>query len=309
VARRLSNVLAVYPVLLVALAVVSAVRFGPEWVSLPAGSGGDIRAGVVRALSWNLELGARDGPAVAAVLASTDVDVVALQELGPDHAAAIVASSQVRTRFPYQILEPREGVFGMGLLARYPITSSVSTEEPLVIEAVVETPDGPVTVIDSHPLPGRIATATPLRLPVGFDPSHRDALLAAVRARAHAAIERGERVLLIGDFNVAPTEPAYLDLAAGLRDVHAQVGLGPGWTWRPARFEVFNVGLLRIDMAFVGPGIEPVGTSVDCGLPGDHCRLFVDMAIGGDAARAVSGPGAAAILARGHAGVAGRGGG
>ena len=110
---------------------------------------------------------------------------------------------------------------------------------------------------------------------VGFDAGVRDRSLGHVLERWKAAIARGERMLLVGDFNVAPTEPAYRDLAAGLRDVHVEVGLGPGWTWRPARFEGFGVGLLRIDMAFTGPGLVPRGSAVDCGRPGDHCLLFV----------------------------------
>ena len=63
-----------------------------------------------------------------------------------------------------------------------------------------------MTVITGHLFPGRIAMAGPL--PVAFDPSSRDAALLRFRARVDAAIGRGETVIIIGDFNTAPTEPA-----------------------------------------------------------------------------------------------------
>ena len=77
---------------LVVLAVVSIVRFGGEWVSVPPARAADA-ASELGIVSWNLELGARPGPAAVDGLRGLDVDVVALQELGPAHAAAIEARS------------------------------------------------------------------------------------------------------------------------------------------------------------------------------------------------------------------------
>lgn len=57
----------------------------------------------------------------------------------------------------------------------------------------------------------------------------------------------------------------------GLKDVHVQVGLGPGWTWRPSRLETLGLSLLRIDLMLVGPGVDPVSGGVDCSRSGDHC--------------------------------------
>lgn len=87
-------------------------------------------------------------------------------------------------------------------------------------------------------------------------------------------------MLVIGDFNTSPTEPAYDDLTRGLRDVHVEVGQGTGWTWRPSRFESLPLGFLRLDMAVIGGALDPVASSVDCSLPGDHCRLTIGLAFG-----------------------------
>ena len=204
-------------------------------------------------------------------LRDVDVDVVALQELGPDHAAAIAASPNLLGRFPAQELHPEPGVLGIGLLSRGPILRAEHTTDPSLIEAVVDIAGRPVTVITAHPLPGRISMAGPL--PVAFDASERDRALQAIRARVDAAIGRGESVVVLGDFNVAPDEPGYRDLVAGLHDAHAEVGQGPGWTWRPSRFEGTGIGLLRIDLALSGPNLPPVAAREHCGLPGDHCQF------------------------------------
>ena len=110
-------------------------------------------------------------------------------------------------------------------------------------------------------------------LPVAFNESERDRALQAIRARVDAAIGRGESVVVLGDFNVAPDEPGYRDLVAGLHDAHAEVGQGPGWTWRPSRFEGTGIGLLRIDLALSGPNLPPVAAREHCGFPGDHCQF------------------------------------
>jgi vancomycin resistance protein VanJ len=255
---------------LAALAFVSAVRFGDEWASLPAIRPAD-PATELAILSWNLEFGARAGPGAVDGLRGLDLDVVALQEVGTDHAAAIEADADLPARFPYRQLVPREGVFGIGLLSAYPIVRSEVLDAPMSLEAVLDVDGRPVTIITGHPLPGRIRALG--LLPVSFDPTDRDTALARFRARVDAAIGRGETVIVVGDFNTAPTEPAFERLVTGLADAHREVGIGPGWTWRPSRFEGLGVGLLRIDLALSGPGARAVSIAQNCSLPGDHCQL------------------------------------
>ncbi len=261
---------------LVALAIVSAVRFGDEWVSMPAVRAANPAADLV-VLSWNLEFGARAGQGAVDGLRGLDLDVVALQEVGADHAAAIEADADLRARFPHRELVPREGVAGIGLLSSYPIVRSEVLEAPMSMEAVLDVDGRPVTVITGHPFPGHIRTAGPV--PVSFDPTDRDADLARFRARVDAAIARGETVIVAGDFNTAPTEPVFERFVAGLADAHREVGIGPGWTWRPSRFEGYGLGLLRIDLALSGPGARPVAIAERCSLPGDHCQLEARFAL------------------------------
>ena len=61
------------------VAVGAAGLMGPDWMSLPAQ--GDAASFVV--MTWNLELGSEAAAQLPAALASTDADIVALQELTP----------------------------------------------------------------------------------------------------------------------------------------------------------------------------------------------------------------------------------
>lgn len=110
-------------------------------------------------------------------------------------------------------------------------------------------------------------------IPSGFDPSERNTELELLRRRALELDVLHDRVLLLGDFNTAPTEPAYLRLTNGLHNVHADVGVGPGWTWRPARLAFLGIGLLRIDLILSSSALVPATTSIDCPAVGDHCLL------------------------------------
>lgn len=273
------------------LLVVAIGRFGGEWLSLPAASAE--RPLVVA--SWNMEVGDVDPAETIAALHELEVDVIGLQELNPDQAEAIAADSILANRYPHMATAPAEGVAGLGLLSRFPLKDAVAEIGPARIRARILFDGRPLTAILAHPFPARIATFGPERIPVGFDPSDRDAAIEQLRADVDDVLEAGESLLLIGDFNSAPTEVAYAELTRGLQDAHVEVGAGPGWSWRPSRFEHLPIGLLRIDLIAVSPDLRPVDASVDCSLPGDHCLVqsTIDLAvplrpIATDAARPVT---------------------
>jgi hypothetical protein len=116
-------------------------------------------------------------------------------------------------------------------------------------------------------------------LPVAFDARERDLATGRIRARINDLLAGPDPLLVLGDYNTAPTEPGYGWLTHGLRDIHVEVGVGPGWTWRPSRLESLGLGLLRIDLILASPGVSPVSTAVDCGQPGDHCLVEAVVAV------------------------------
>jgi endonuclease/exonuclease/phosphatase family metal-dependent hydrolase len=250
---------------------------GSEWLSLPpATSSGRL----VTLSTWNLELGSAAADDLDAVLSASDADIVALQELTPEAVTAMEDSAEVKARYPYRSLHPSEGVLGLGLVSRFPILEAVATDDPATLAVSLDMgAKGRLSVTVAHPLPGHITTSTPLHLPVAFDASERDDALRSVRVTADAHAADGTPAVLIGDFNVSPSEPGYAVLADGWRDVHRDVGIGPGWTWRPSRFETLGLGLLRIDHVFVSPDIQPLSIGQDCSHPGDHCLVTARLQI------------------------------
>jgi endonuclease/exonuclease/phosphatase (EEP) superfamily protein YafD len=260
--------------LTIALAVagtVGVLRFGPEWVSLPRSESG---GSVMRVVSWNLLAGSRSAQDAVDVLLAHPADVVGLQELTPDVAEALAADPRITDRYPHQVLEPQRGVLGIGLLSAYPILESETSADPVMVVARIDMgAAGEVVVLNAHPLPGNIRTGGPLGIPWAFDARRRDEAIVRVRERIDAVLNSGARLVVIGDYNVTSTEPAFGELAAGLHDAHAEVGLGPGWTWRPEPLDGLRIGLIRIDHVLTSEGITPLTSSVDCGPPGDHCLV------------------------------------
>ncbi|MEO5885641.1 MAG: endonuclease/exonuclease/phosphatase family protein, partial [Candidatus Limnocylindrales bacterium] len=177
----------------------------------------------------------------------------------------------------FRALAPQPGVFGVGVLSRLPLTGVEAFKRPSGIQATIEWEGMVIVALVAHPLPATITTATALRIPTGFNPGERDARLATLRARIDALLGAERDVLVLADFNTATTEPAYADLLAGLRDAHVEVGQGPGWSWRPSRFEGLPIGLLRIDLILASPRLEPVASRVRCPPIGDHCIVSADL--------------------------------
>jgi endonuclease/exonuclease/phosphatase family metal-dependent hydrolase len=268
-----ANVLAV--TLLITLT-TGGVLFGSEWISMP-GSGASHHD--LSVMTWNVQYRTRTPAEQAAQLESVTADLVALQEVEPDAASAIAGDTVLTARYPFRVMAPRVGTSGIVVLSRYPMSGVDSTDDPACLDLQVATPRGKVHVIVAHPAHATIDRRTSQRLPVGYQQSDRAIAIAIIRTRIEAAVAKGDRLIVLGDFNTSPSEPEYRLLTAGLRDTHVQVGEGPGWTWRPSRLTFLPFGLLRIDLQLTAGSITPASTSIDCSLPGDHCRLFGDYEI------------------------------
>jgi vancomycin resistance protein VanJ len=265
---------------LVACAVIAVVRFVPAWIPLqltPAPAGG-LEIGVT---TWNVEQEAPRPADVVAALQAAKAGIVGIEELGKGSSAAIAADPTLQQRFPYRMLVPRDGSFGMGLLSSYQFvgTPSVALDPPL-IHALLDLGDGrTLDVVVTHPLPGQLRTMGVL--PVDFDTSVRDAEIATIRSTVDPLIAGGKPLLLLGDFNTTDREPIYGDLSSGLVEVQRTVGWGPGSTWRPDPVKWLPFGLLRIDMVFVTNGVLPLQISPDCTPRGsDHCVVRAAVAVG-----------------------------
>jgi endonuclease/exonuclease/phosphatase (EEP) superfamily protein YafD len=270
----------------VALVVVTVARFGGDWISLPVGAPPD---GTVRieVETWNLETDARPPADTVAALKQTAADVVGLQELQDETAAAITSDAELAARYPYHAFAPRPGVLGLGLLSRFPISDATYKTNPAFQEMSLDLGAGRrLAILNSHPLHASVSGLGRSRLPIGLDVARRNQDLVEIRSRIEARIAAGWPVVLLGDLNTASSEPAFDRLTRGLRDVHAEAGFGPGWTWRPIRLEFLGIGLIRIDHVIVSPTILPLAIGEVCPAIGDHCLVRAAIGLPGSAASA-----------------------
>ena len=256
-------------VLAALLVVVTCVRLGPTWISFPSTAAATDSLSVV---AWNLLAGPNGGERLRDGLAGVELDLVGLAELQVETAKVINSDTELSGRFPHRVLGLNGSALDVGLISRHPIVEQERWTDPPLIRAVVQpTGQAPITVFVGHPLSARIDTVADL--PVGVDTTLRDQRIATIRSFVDRELTANRSVLLIGDFNVTEHEPAYSVLAAGLRDAHLEVGLGPGFTWRPLRLAGFPFGLLRIDYILTSPDFAISSVGLDCSEPSDHCRI------------------------------------
>lgn len=169
----------------------------------------------LRFVSANLLLGEAE-PAAVAGLAAEHADILAVQELTPELAAAL--SPAMARDFPYSALRPRERAAGVGLWSRYPIITSGSDESFSrgFIYARVRVPDTDfeTTMVSTHMPPPRSA----------FDSWRSD--ITRLGPVLHELPPDGP-VVVGGDLNATPDVREFRQLLRdGYRDGAAQAGAG-----------------------------------------------------------------------------------
>ena len=261
---------------LVALGVVIIVlvRAGGElWSPTQDPATGD----TITALSWNLEMDSKPGAEAADGIAAIDADLVAVQELTPEYGTAIDADAALKARYPYRILKPEPGAFGLGILSKLPLVTTDDDFTASVLHARLLLRDGrTIELFDVHPRRPLYRNVGPI--PIALNTKDRDDDVKVVAA-AVAALKEPASALVMGDLNGVWTEPGLSPLRSLVQDAHEIAGFGPGFTWRPDEFESLGVGVLRIDHVLTGGWLRPLATQLNCKAVGDHCRLLVDLAV------------------------------
>ncbi len=192
---------------------------------------------------------------VVEALLAADADLVAIQELNP--AAAREIQRQLSDDYPYQILDPQEGVVGMGVISRYPLTEAGETlpgqwiGTPQVLR--LDFDGAPITVLHFHPYPTMVGA-----------PAMMEALIRAREEQVQAVIDFVKAhpgpVIAPVDFNAGEWGGAYTLLTSQLHDAWRGAGWGLGHTFPGAdspgssRASVGGIAvpmwLVRIDYIF-----------------------------------------------------------
>ena len=218
---------------------------------------------VLTVMTYNLLGGNNFSSGVVEALRASDADVIALQELDPDNAAAI--ADQLAEAYPYQVLRPGQGGHGAGMISRLPMQLTGETlrdrwwtAQPIIASVAF---DGrSVVVIDVH------AAATSLG---AGDREHESRLL-----QNYVDAHDGP-VVLAGDFNATDRNHSYEILRETLHDAWRDVGHGFGHTFpgaskqetpSSARAELFGISvprwLVRIDYVFYTDELRAVQAGI-----------------------------------------------
>jgi endonuclease/exonuclease/phosphatase (EEP) superfamily protein YafD len=244
----------------------------------PASNPGDTG---LRLLSFNLLKDNTNSQAAIDLIRREAPDVVALQELTPEMAAAL--NEGLAAEYPHRYHTSQPGRrSGPGFYARIPFqVTRVMTSgraRPFAIRATFDLPAGPLDVYDVHLLPTAGKT---LRL---MGPT------ANFRLRAEQARQivdeirlRGRPALALGDYNMTEGSEVYRILKSGLADAWRLAGRGLGWTWPRSLvpyWDVPSLAMLRIDYCFCTEDVRPWQMRVVRDrLGSDHCPLVVDLHI------------------------------
>jgi len=214
------------------------------------------QAGDLTVVSHNVDAGNRDPAGTARDLAASGADLLALEELTdqakgtyekelakayPHHA--VQGTVGLWSKLPLSGTRPVDVRRGMtGPLVEQPRSEDIPVDPFRALRTTVTTGKGPLAVYVVHLGSVRVMPRG------GFWTDSRDA--DATELAQAVAAERGERVLVLGDFNGTMDDRAFDSLTSQLRSVQDVAGDGFGFSW-PAKFPV-----ARIDQILVR-GVEP----------------------------------------------------
>jgi endonuclease/exonuclease/phosphatase (EEP) superfamily protein YafD len=192
-------------------------------------------------LNINVEAGNREHGLVLERIRESGADAVTLIELSPALDAKLDSLADL---YPFRLTLPAANNFGLAVLSRYPLhaVEHFSLGPNPAIEAVVETPDGPLVLLAVHMMPpiGAVLAAT------------RNVQLEALALRIRAS--EGP-LLACGDLNLSPYSPWFADFEKASATRSVRRGQGPGISWP----------------SFLPP----------LGVPIDHCFLRGPLAVAG----------------------------
>lgn len=228
---------------------------------------------VVRLLWANLHNAKGDPVALLRLIEAEKPDIAVFTELDPIYDAVL---RDARSLLPFQSPPPRSNAFGVMLLARKPPESlnfdlTMGDYAPLMVARLCPVEEGCLTLLGLHAWrPGLDR----------IDARDRQLAHAAAVARQH--VDKGERVVLVGDLNLTPFSPVFQRLLeqSGLWDTAILPAESPRTSPFISTWRLANTGLgLPIDHALVSAGIGIVSRRIGPDIGSDHLPLLLDLKI------------------------------
>ncbi|MEU8887580.1 endonuclease/exonuclease/phosphatase family protein [Streptomyces sp. NPDC048442] len=253
-----------------ATAVVALLLPAVVWLSLFGGllldksrPGGDLTV-----VSHNVGADNPDPAGTARDLAASGADLLALEELTPQATATY--EKELAKAYPYRTLKGTVGLWSkLPLSGTRPVNvvrgnvgplaktrpADESEETPRALRTTVATKRGPLAVYVVHLGSVRVFPRN------GFWTDSRD--FGAVALAKAVAVERVERVVVLGDMNGTTDDRALNGLTSQLHSAQDAAGNGFGFSW-PTSFPV-----ARIDQILVR-GVQPASSWVLPATGSDH---------------------------------------
>lgn len=177
-------------------------------------------------MTYNVLGSVLDSAPLLDVIKREEADVVLLQEVNPLHARVI--QSELEDIYPYQILDPQDGVRGMGTLSKYPIRLNGNQLDlgwigvPQLME--LEWGQHNIAVVNFH------MWSTGFSIPKILDENFRNR-----EAQAAVLVKYADRyagpLIIAGDANTSPMNDAYKIISQTLVDSWEVAGYGLGHTF------------------------------------------------------------------------------
>lgn len=248
-----------YSALMVATALLNAAFVLPWY----AGGTTVTDESSLKVLHANILSGNREHARFLELVSEESPDLVVVQEVSAEWAGALEA---LQSDYPYRIVEPRAGNFGIALLSRIPLVSSSVIESPPLshptVVARLSVADQLMTVVTTHPT-----------IPVNralFD--SRNAQLASV---AELIRRTTGPVMLVGDLNASQWDLYYRKLESDTGLVNARRGFGIRPTWPT----YLPFAMIPIDHVLVSDEIRVVDIRTGPRVGSDHLPLIVTIAL------------------------------
>lgn len=221
-------------------------------------------------LDSNLQLGNKQFNLFKSVVASTNPDVICLQELSHDWEGTLAG---LRSVYPYQALYPRSDFGGMGMLSRYPIVAhetikAQSDSIPIIVSHIaVPTASGGSKMWTVN----CIHTAAPLK-PANFARRNNEIAAMAKIGRSQVGGEQSGPVLCCGDFNCVPWSRHFQALESESGLSNSVRGRLPELSWSSVLPQFLRI---PIDHILVSPDVRTVRHEMAGDVGSDHYPIVV----------------------------------
>ncbi len=249
--------------LTVVVAIINLMVIAPYL--MPGGKPAQASVDTIRILTANVSARNTDYQALRDLIADAQPQVIGLQETDQAWADAL---HTVSADYPYRILRPEDGAYGLLLLSRIPLLETAASpyrEDGVqtAVMAEMKFADSRVMVVLVHLMAPTLASRSALR--------NRQLEVLAGYFRE----SRGMEGILLGDLNTTPWSPFYAVLEKDTGLLNAARGNGYLATW-PTWLSFLRI---PIDHCLVSEGLRVTQVRTGPDIGSDHLPLIVDIAI------------------------------